>query len=275
MSQTSLELTALPAVRLGHGSNASLGDEPVTPSQTNLVQDSPKQDGRDAPVTGISRSTTAVVIFTVTGVTSVACFISGLWTVAIATIAKDVNLADSLLLWPASIYALVCGCTLLISGSLCDVLGNRFTYLLGTFLQALFTLASGLARNGSQMIVFRAFSGLAMSFCLPSATSIISTNLPSGKQRNAGFACMGGGQPLGFSLGLVFGGVFAQTIGWRWGFYIGAILNVIVLGVAVWGLPKHESNPTESYWSMLKSKIDWVGASLATACLAMLSYVFA
>ncbi|KAI9722833.1 MAG: hypothetical protein M1828_004399 [Chrysothrix sp. TS-e1954] len=202
----------------------------------------------------------------------VGTLLTGLLTVAIPSIARDVKLSDDLLLWPASIYALVCGCTLLISGSLSDVIGSRFTYLVGSFFQAVFSLACGLSQTGAQLIAFRACTGLAMSFCLPSATSLISTTLPSGRPRNVGFASMGGGQPLGFSLGLVLGGVFAQTIGWRWGFYLGAIFNLIFFAIAFFGLPKQSAD--SSALRGLKHKVDWVGACLATACLALLSYVF-
>lgn len=48
---------------------------------------------------------------------------------------------------------------------------------------------------------------------------------------------MGGGQAVGFGLGLALGGVFSGTVGWRWGFHTTAILNVVVLAIALWALP--------------------------------------
>lgn len=147
-------------------------------------------------------------------------------------------------------------------------------YLTGCVLQSGFTLACGLAQNGTQIIVFRAFAGIAISFCLPSAVSIITSTFPEGKSRNIAFASMGGGQPIGFSFGLVLGGVFSDTIGWRWGFHISAIVNTIVFVIAVFGLPKvHHKQP--QVWSRLKSEIDWVGITMGSASLALLSYCFA
>lgn len=46
-----------------------------------------------------SKKTTAIVISSVTCITTLSTLISGLVTVAIPTMAKDVGLADSLLLW--------------------------------------------------------------------------------------------------------------------------------------------------------------------------------
>jgi len=175
---------------------------------------------------------------------------------------------------PASIYALTCGCSLLLLGSIADVVGSRPMYLIGCLLQSVFTLACGLSRNGTQLIIFRALAGVAISFCLPSAVSIITNTFPTGKRRNAAFASMGGGQPIGFSLGLTLGGVFADSIGWRWGFYVAAMFNTIVFLLAIWGLPKNlDTGPVT--WRRLVYDIDWVGAIIASTALAMMSYVFA
>jgi MFS family permease len=175
---------------------------------------------------------------------------------------------------PVSIYALTCGCTLLLLGSVSDVVGSRPMYLTGCVLQSGFTLACGLSQTGTQLIVFRAFAGVAISFCLPSAVSIITSTFPEGKGRNVAFASMGGGQPIGFSLGLVLGGVFADTIGWRWAFHLCAIINTIVFAVAFFGLPKLAEKQTQVLYR-LKTEIDWVGIALGSTSLALLSYCFA
>lgn len=88
--------------------------------------------------------------------------------------------------------------------------------MLGCFFMSIFSVASGLAKTGAQLIAFRAISGIAMSMCLPSAVSLITHSFPPGKRRNVGFASMGGGQTIGFSAGISLGGLFVDTIGWRW-----------------------------------------------------------
>ena len=148
-------------------------------------------------------------------------------------------------------------------------------YLIGCVLQSAFTLACGLSQNGTQLILFRALAGIAISFCLPSAVSIITNTLPEGKPRNIAFAAMGGGQPIGFSLGLALGGVFADSIGWRWGFHIAAIINTVIFAVALWGLPKNIGEAAAVSWQRLAYDVDWVGAAIASISLAMFSYVLA
>ena len=65
-------------------------------------------------------------------------------------------------------------------------------YLLGCLLQCVFTLGCGLTKTTTQLIVFRGFSGVAASFCLPSAVSFINHTFPPGQRRSFAFASMGG-----------------------------------------------------------------------------------
>jgi MFS family permease len=148
-------------------------------------------------------------------------------------------------------------------------------YLTGCGLLMAFTIGCGLAKTGIQLIVFRAMSGIAMSFCLPSAVSIITTTFSTGQRRNIAFACLGASQPAGFSLGLVLGGVLVGSIGWRVGYYIVAGANVLITATAIWGLPSDPRKVAPITWRRLQLEIDWVGALLASTSLGLLSYVFA
>lgn len=246
----------------------------ISADQVPLLSQESLDSSSDAIII-LSRSQSSFVILSVTAITTVSSLLAGVITVAIPRIAEDIALDHSLLLWPASIYALVAGCTLLLSGSATDILGSRFMYLSGTFLQCTFVLACGLARTGSEIIAFRALSGLANSMCLPSAVSIITNSFATGKRRNFAFAAMGGGQPTGFAIGLTLGGVLTDTIGWRWAFYLAAIFTAIVGAVAAFTIPKDEQDKAAISWEKLRKNIDWVGACLASLALAGLSYTFA
>jgi predicted MFS family arabinose efflux permease len=94
--------------------------------------------------------------------------------------------------------------------------------------------------------------------------------------RNIAFACVGSGQPVGYTVGLVLGGVFAGKVGWRVAFYLAAGLNLALFIAAAWGLP-HDgiSASRQVIWLRLKREIDWVGAGIATTSLGMSSYVMA
>ncbi|TKA27047.1 hypothetical protein B0A50_05238 [Salinomyces thailandicus] len=256
----------------------------TTTANVPIVNQELQTNSSERNLTVTSKGRTTVIIASVTLITTISTLLNGLTTVALPTMAHELSIPEGLLLWPTSIQALTTGCTLLISGSLADALGPRLMYLTGSVLQAGMILGCGLSKNATQLILFRGLSGIALSLCLPSVVSIITASFV-GKRRNMAFATMGGGQPIGFAIGLVLGGVLTGTIGWRWGFHLSAILDIAIVAVAFWGLPKEIDSPRDAdgafsrSWSQklarLRSDVDWVGASIASASLAMLSYALA
>ncbi|KJK66626.1 Major Facilitator Superfamily protein [Aspergillus parasiticus SU-1] len=186
-------------------------------------------------------------------------------TVAIITsitfIVADLHIPPALQLWPTAAFPLACGCMLLPCGAAADVLGCRRACLFGGLLQTASALGAELSATGTQLIVRRVIVGLAASFCLPSdvgATAHVFPANSSPRRRSIAFAAMGGGQAVGFELGLALGGVFSDTIGWRWGFYVTAILNSAVLALALWAIPKSAD-----------------GVLLISTCVALFSYELA
>ena len=244
-----------------------------TATQTSPPQNTERFAESDGPTEEISRSKASLIIVLLTGVSFLNTLGSGILTVALPTIAHDISLSPNLLLWPASIYALAAGCTLLVFGSVADVVGGKKMWLTGAGFYIVFTLACGLCKTGTQLIVFRIFLGVSISMCLPAAVGITTKAFDRGTRRNISFACQGMGQPLGYALGLILGGVFADTIGWRWGYYLSAIINFFLFLAAFWGLPPDEQNDVS--WKRLGTDIDWIGAMTLSVAFGLLSYVLA
>ncbi|WEW60141.1 hypothetical protein PRK78_005626 [Emydomyces testavorans] len=223
--------------------------------------------------TQISTLKASVIIATAASMTLMSSLLTGILTVGLPVMAKNIGLKENLLLWPASVHGLACGCTLLLSGSVGDVIGNRSLYLAGCGLLSAFTLGCGLAQTGIQLIIFRAISGVAMSLSLPSSVSIITTTFQAGQRRNIAFASLGASQPVGFSLGIVLGGVLIAGIGWRYGYYIVAALNVCILLVAIWQIPKDPRVAAGTItWTRLYYGVDWMGTALVSLSLGIFSY---
>lgn len=214
-----------------------------------------------------------LIIFQVSLVNFLASVSTGLIVVGLPHIASDLQLAEQLYLWPSSVFGLTAGAALLPAGAVADVIGPRAMELVGVTLLGAFTLSCGLASSGIQLVMFRAFQGVAVAMHLPCSVSLVTHYVPSGKRRNIGFACLGLSMPLGFSVGLVLGGVLVDTIGWRLGFYVaGAVM--LVQAVASFRIIPADARP-ENVLSKLKNEIDWIGATIACAGLAMFSYVLA
>ena len=110
--------------------------------------------------------------------------------------------------------------------------------------------------------------------CLPTGVSITTNAFPRGKARNVAFSMMGLGQPFGFSVGLVLGGAFVQTIGWRSGFYISAGISATLFACGIWALPPDVTTErSATKISRLRNEIDWVGALVISVSFALISYV--
>ncbi|KAA8912545.1 hypothetical protein TRICI_003454 [Trichomonascus ciferrii] len=225
----------------------------------------------------VSRSRTIAIITSITGITAISSFLVGLLTVCIPVISRDLDIAPELELWPMAAFGVACGCALLPCGAVADFLGCRRMCLLGGFLQACSTVGAGLSKSATQLIAIRILAGVATSLTLPGAVGVTAGAFPSNvhpRRRSAAFASMAGGQSMGFGTGLAIGGVFADSIGWRWGFYTVAMLNGLTLVMALWALPSAVDGPLKSdSFKRLGREVDWVGAAIISTGLAFLSYV--
>jgi MFS family permease len=249
--------------------------------QTKLNVQTPVEENVTESLTNggtsvLSKWRATVIVGTVACITLINSMLGGILVVSLPTMARELGLSQDLLLWPASVSALACGCTLLLSGSIADVAGGRRIYLLGVFLLAVTTIACGVCQTSIQLILFRAAQGVALSLCLPSSVILITSNIPTCSWRNIAFSCLGAGQPVGFSIGLVIGGIFVQEIGWRYGYYIAAVLTLIIFVVSIFGVPVDKDAESQSLRTILqrmKTEIDWIGCMLLSTSLGLFSYV--
>lgn len=251
------------------------GGTPVADSAQSSIeaQVEAQSSTPDEPSRNVPKARAIGVIATLAGISFLNTMGSGILIAATPQLARDVGLSQALYLWPAAVYALAAGCLLLIFGAVADVVGAKLMWLVGSYLFCIFTIALGLARTGIQVIVFRTLLGVAISMCLPTAVGLITVTFPKGSWRNTAFAMNGMGQPLGYAVGLVLGGIFTDTIGWRWAYFIMAIINFILSTIGIWSLPTARLHQGDK-WKRL-TEIDWVGAIILSLAFGLLMYVLA
>ena len=289
MSTVTIEYMA-EAIQLQPPSKAAYTQNPAGHTTKGSLQQSSILNGSDGNACSDTESSsesqpakasnlrTFLTIFTPSFVSFIASFTSGVITVGLPEIARSLALDRSLYLWPSSVYGLTSGATLLIAGSIADIVGARPVELLGITLLGTFTLACAFSATGEQLVVFRALQGVALGMHLPASVSLISGAVPSGRARNFGFACLGISQPLGFAVGLVLSGIMIERAGWRSGFYASGGATITVAVAAVWSLPKLKTQTMDSSHTLFKKvimEIDWVGGAISSGGLAILAYVLA
>ncbi|KAL9562556.1 hypothetical protein ACKAV7_013313 [Fusarium commune] len=222
-----------------------------------------------------SRLQKIAVTFQLSGVNFAASATNGL-IVGLPQMTADLSLPPSLAFWPSSVQGLATASTLLLAGALADVLGARSVDLLGCILSGALMLACGFVRAGEELVALRALQGVALALHLSSSVALVTKTLARGRGRNFAFACLGLSQPLGFSFGLVLGGVLVETIGWRSGWFLYGGINLFLSAVGFWSLPKSEPLGTlQDVIQSVAKKIDWLGTLLASAFMALLSYFLA
>jgi hypothetical protein len=114
---------------------------------------------------------------------------------------------------PVSAYTLSFGGFLLLAGVLADRYTKRAVFTGGMALLAVASLACGLASSEIMLMVCRALQGLGAAATVPSAIGVLSTFF-RGQDRHRALSCYGAAGAVGFSAGLVLGGLVTGTIGW-------------------------------------------------------------
>jgi len=137
------------------------------------------------------------LIACIAGATIIPTYISGALTVALPSIGSKIGLTGSALQWPLTVFSLVNGAFLLLSGGVADGTSRKVVFLTGNVWLAVFSIPLALTRQPDSFIALCAIIGLGPAMLAPAATGILSENLPDGEWKNAAFAALGAGQPLG------------------------------------------------------------------------------
>ena len=221
----------------------------------------------------LSRLRRIMAIFQLCGVNFAWSISNGLVIISLPQLTVDLSLPESLAFWPSSVQGLATASTLLFAGGVADVLGPRMVNLTGCITNGVFMVSIGFVRNGKELVVLRALQGVTIALHLASSVSLVSSTQPRGRGRNVSFACLGLSQLLGFTLGLIMGGVMIDHVGWRLGWYLCGGMTLLLFAVGMWSLPR---STLPGYFRAtvhsLRLRIDWIGTLLASTFMALLSY---
>ncbi len=174
--------------------------------------------------------------------------------VALPTIAGDLAATPSQGSWIMTIYGVCLAVMLPLSGWITGQFGQVRTFATSVLL---FTFASWLcaaATTFDQLLLFRAFQGLAGGLLLPLSQSLLLRIYPPEKHGLALgiWSLTSGVAPIA---GPVLGGLITDTLGWQWVFYINLPFGLLS-GWAVWSLLR----PYES--ERVRGPVDLVGLVL-------------
>jgi EmrB/QacA subfamily drug resistance transporter len=185
---------------------------------------------------------------------------SAITNVALPTIKQQLGFNNSSLQWVVTAYALTFGGFLLLGGRTADLFGRRRTLLSGMLAFTTFSFLIGISHSSTELIVLRAFQGMAAALMSPAALSIVLTTFRDGGERNRALSFWTLVATAGAAVGLLLGGVLTQYVGWRWDFFINVPVGIVMAAAISRFVPAHARE--EKY-----TGLDLPGAVLVTGSL--------
>ena len=148
--------------------------------------------------------------------------------VVLPTIRTHLGFSVQNLQWVVSGYLITYGGFLLLGGRAGDLLGRRRLLIAGTALFAASSLACGLAGSQGLLVGARLAQGFGAAMMTPAALSILTTSF-QGSDRYKALGVWAGISGLAAAVGVFFGGLLTQELGWRWVFFVNLPIAALVL----------------------------------------------
>lgn len=183
--------------------------------------------------------------------------------VALPAMQADLAAPVSEAQWIVNAYMLLLGALILSGGAAGDRFGRRRTFIIGVISFTAASIGCALAPNAVSLIAARALQGVGAALLVPNSLAIISAAFPE-KQRGRAIGTWAGASALTTALGPVLGGWLTDAWSWRAIFFINVPVAAVAVAISLWHMP--ESHGTE------RSKVDWLGATLAVVGLGCLTY---
>ncbi|MPY63993.1 MFS transporter, partial [Streptomyces spongiae] len=184
--------------------------------------------------------------------------------VALPVLGQDLGMSTSALQWAVTAFALPSGGFLLLFGRIGDLYGRRRLFLGGLALFGAASVLATLAWDPASFLAGRALQGLGAAAIVPTGMSLLTTTFAEGPARDRALGISGTLLSLGFTVGMVAGGVLTDAFGWRSTMGLLALFALIVLPLAPGLLP--ESRTPE------RPRLDVPGAVTVTGGLLSVIY---
>jgi EmrB/QacA subfamily drug resistance transporter len=158
--------------------------------------------------------------------------------------------------WLFSIYLLAQAISVPIYGKLADLYGRKPLMLLGVGLFVFGSLLCGIAWSMPTLIVFRLLQGLGAGAIGPIGMTILG-DIYSLQERATVQGYLASVWAMAALIGPTLGGIFSESIGWRWIFFV----NLPLGAAAMWTLSRRFHEKVERR----RHRIDYLGAALLGA----------
>ncbi|MBB3191181.1 MFS transporter [Halomonas cerina] len=177
--------------------------------------------------------------------------------IALPSIAADLGVSASRVVWVTNLFQVVCAAFLLVFAALSELVSRRRLYAAGVALFTLASLGSALSSSLESLLVFRALQGLGAAATLSIGPSLYRTIFPSrllGSALGLSALVVAGG----YAAGPAIGGLVLSVARWPWLFALHVPLGLCA-AVLAWRVLPREAGRGGGF--------DWRGALCSVAML--------
>lgn len=141
----------------------------------------------------------------------------------------ELGFSDAGLSWVSTAYTLAFGGCLLLGARAGDIFGRRRMFFIGLTIFSVASLAIGMSQTPAVMIAARAVQGLGSAILAPSTLALLQTNFEAGPERTRAVSYYAAAAGVSAAFGLVIGGILADWLSWRVGFFINLPIGIAMM----------------------------------------------
>lgn len=209
---------------------------PTLPAETSPLEI--ERLGRQRPSILPSRLAEAGFVFTIVASMMMSeYFISG-FNIILPDVATSLSIPDAARTWPAAVINLTTACLLMPFARLADRHGARTVFLAGHAWLVVWSLICGFSTSPVMLIVCRAMQGLGPGAFMPAGLALLGQTYRPGPRKNVIFSLYGAFACIGFYIGIFLGAVSAELLTWRWYFWIGTCMCLVLVVTGWFFIPR-------------------------------------
>lgn len=186
-------------------------------------------------------------------------FDSTIVSIALKTLAQDLDVPVSTIQWVSTAYLLALGVTIPVVGWAQARIGGKRLWMIALTIFLAASIACSLAWDAPSLIAFRVLQGVGGGLMMPLMATLAIQQVPRGVGLGRLMAVVSLPAALGPILGPIIGGIILNSLDWRWLFWVNVPFCLVGL-VLAWRIL-----PTDSPTG--RPKLDLVGLLLISPAL--------
>lgn len=183
-------------------------------------------------------------------------------TIALPTLAAELQPSSTQQLWIMDIYSLVLAGLLVSWSAVADRWGRKKMLMLGYSFFIVASLLIVIADSAAQVIAIRAFLGVGGAMIMPQTLSMIRVLFTDLRERATALSIWAAVSGLGAALGPLVGGILLENFSWHAAFLINVPLMALAIIAGIFLLPE-STVPYPGRW-------DWIAAAESMVGMVLL-----